>query len=132
LLHALGRHAQRQSLVPAADAWLHLVALAVATWLLATPYTQLTDLVLLAVAMLPILARWLEALQTTLGYMTLTVMLIAPEADILAPHPTSASTYSVLVLLIMPVALRPWSPLISLHIPARPTVTLTETEKVAP
>jgi hypothetical protein len=39
--------------------------------------------------------------------MTLTVMLIAPEADILAPHPTSANAYSILVLLIVPVALRP-------------------------
>jgi Glycosyltransferase family 87 len=100
--------ARRAGLVPADDAWLRLVALALTSWLLATPYAHPADLVLLAPVLPVLLERRLEGLADAWVRLALGMLLIAPEADLLGFRLNFVLSYSVLVPLTMLIALRPW------------------------
>jgi Glycosyltransferase family 87 len=104
----LVRKARRESLAPADDRWLRLVALALASWLLATPYAHPADLVLLAPVLPVFLGRHLGGLADPRVRLALGMLLVAPEADLLGFRPNLWLSYSVLVPLTMLIALRPW------------------------
>jgi hypothetical protein len=104
----LVRKARREGLAPADDRWLRLVALALASWLLATPYAHPADLVLLAPALPLLLGRHLGGLADARVRLALGMLLVAPEADLLGFRPNLWLSYSVLVPLTMLIALRPW------------------------
>jgi hypothetical protein len=104
----LVRKARREGLAPSDDAWLRLLALALASWLLATPYAHPADLVLLVPALPVLLGRRLEGLADAWVRLALGMLLIAPEADLLGFRPNLWLSYSVLVPLTMLIALRPW------------------------
>jgi hypothetical protein len=119
----LVRKARREGLAPADDRWLRLLALALASWLLATPYTHPADLVLLAPALPLLLGRHLGGLDDAWVRLALGMLLVAPEADLLGFRPNFVLSYSVLVPLTMLIALRhPW-PLQPHSSRARPHVT---------
>ena len=104
----LVRKARRKGLAPSDDAWLRLVALALASWLLATPYAHPADLVLLVPALPVLLGRRLEGLADARVRLALGMLLVAPEADLLGFRPNLWLSYSVLVPLTVLIALRPW------------------------
>jgi hypothetical protein len=107
----LVRKARRAGLAPADDGWLRLVSLALASWLLATPYAHPADLVLLAPVLPVLVGPRLERLADARVRLALGMLLVAPEADLLGFRPNFVLSYSVLVPLAMLVALRPWQTL---------------------
>jgi hypothetical protein len=104
----LVRKVRREGLAPADDRWLRLLALALASWLLATPYAHPADLVLLVPVLPVLLGRHLGGLADPQVRLALGMLLIAPEADLLGFRPNLWLSYSVLVPLTMLIALRPW------------------------
>jgi len=100
---------RRDGLTPTDDGWLRLVAIALVTWLLATPYTHPADLILLAVALPVLLGARLQHIGRAEVRLALTALLVAPEADLLGFRPNFVLSYSVLVPLTFLLALRPWS-----------------------
>jgi hypothetical protein len=100
--------ARREGLAPSDDAWFRLLALALASWLLATPYAHPADLVLLAPALPVLLGRHLGGLADAWVRLALGMLLVAPEVDLLGFRPNFVLSYSLLVPLTMLIALQPW------------------------
>jgi hypothetical protein len=109
----LVRKARREGLAGCDDAWLRLLALALASWLLATPYAHPADLVLLAPVLPVLLGPHLGGLADPRVRLALGMLLVAPEADLLGFRPNLWLSYSMLVPLTMLVALRPWQTLVA-------------------
>lgn len=103
----LARRARGQRLSPEDLAWLRLLCVALAGWLLATPYTHIQDLVLLAAAWPVLVGLKLELLNEQGVRLALCALLIAPEADLMGFRPNLYLCYSMLVPLTLLAAL--WS-----------------------
>src|SRR5206468_2215186 len=113
----LVHYARRNRLVPTDNGWLRVVGLALAAWLLVTPFAHPADLVLLAVVLPALLRRRLEGLGSTSVRLVCGSALTAPELDLLGGFQLSpAMCYSVLVPLVILLALRPWR---GLQVPGR-------------
>ncbi len=87
------------------DGGLRVIAIALVSWLLLTPYVHPADLVLLGMALPAVLGPQLEGLSAPLVRLTIGALLTAPTLDLLGFSPNYLFTYSVSVPLFLLAAL---------------------------
>jgi len=97
--------ARRAGVTLGGEGGLRVVAIALVSWLLLTPYVHPADLVLIGVALPAVLGRRLEGLSNPLTRLTMGALLTAPTLDLFGFSPNYLFTYSVFVPLFLLAAL---------------------------